>query len=505
MLFRSQPYNKEDEEQKAPPLNANKRHNRMDNQRGRNSRTPAPSRRDPFKDYVIPLDKYKIIRKCHNTQVGHWKVQLTVNRVNKLLQEDPQYRDVIDTYTPAEVRRDVTAVINKCPCCQKMDPICKQIATRPYTTSSWGIFDNIAMDTIMGLPQSKQGHTNLLVIIDTFSRYIELFPMKELTAEATTKHLLSWMNRYGRPFNVLTDNASQFKHVFAATLQNLGIENSKIHPYSHQENSIVERANREVLRHLRNCLFDHRVLDDWDEFTSDVQRIKNASPHSSTGVSPAELVFGNSCRLDRHTYFIPPSRSTPQSIFEYLTKKRRQQELALTLAYEHNTQEDQQHIARASTAPVTEFPINSYVLVQYETTNNTPPTKLSPKLRGPYRIVNQVKRPQGDVYTCEELTTRKCYDFHVKLLVPYLFDSNHHDPIDAAVVDSQAFIVESVIDHKFEGRLPSKENLKFLIKWKGYPDSSNSWEPYNNVSTVGAVHQYLQQRKLRKYIPTQYK
>ncbi len=117
----------------------------------------------------------------------------------------------------------------------------------------------------MGLPKSKQGHTNLLVIIDTFSRYIELFPMKELTAEATTKHLQSWINRYERPLHVLSDNGSQFRHIFESTLENIGMQNSKTHPYSHQENAIVERANREVLRHLRNCLFDHRIMEEWDE------------------------------------------------------------------------------------------------------------------------------------------------------------------------------------------------------------------------------------------------
>ena len=182
------------------------------------------------------------------------------------------------------------------------------------------------MDTIMGLPETASGYTNLLVIIDTFSRYIELFPMKELTAEATTQHLKSWMNRYGRPLNILTDNASQFKAVFEATLNNVGIENQKIHPYSHQENSIVERANREILRHLRNFMYDHRIINEWDMFVGDVQRIKNASPRQSTGASPAELVFGNSSRLDRHTYYSTPPETTPENMFAYLERQRQRQE-----------------------------------------------------------------------------------------------------------------------------------------------------------------------------------
>ena len=34
-------------------------------------------------------------------------------------------------------------------------------------------------------------------------------------------------------------------------------------PYSKEENGIVERANKEVNRHLRNVIFDTRVIENW--------------------------------------------------------------------------------------------------------------------------------------------------------------------------------------------------------------------------------------------------
>jgi transposase InsO family protein len=101
-----------------------------------------------------------------------------------------------------------------------------------------------------------------MVIIDTFTRYLELYPMGELTAENAVQALDQWMCRYGRPRNILTDNASQFRAQYEATLAQLGIANEKIHPYSHEENAIIERANQEIIRHLRNMLFDTRVASD---------------------------------------------------------------------------------------------------------------------------------------------------------------------------------------------------------------------------------------------------
>ena len=55
---------------------------------------------------------------------------------------------------------------------------------------------------------------------------------------------------------------------------------------SKQENAIVERANRETMRHLRNIVMDKRAIDEWSREVPLVQRIMNSMVHSSTGVRP---------------------------------------------------------------------------------------------------------------------------------------------------------------------------------------------------------------------------
>jgi len=44
------------------------------------------------------------------------------------------------------------------------------------------------------------------------------------------------------------------------------IDKSSIHPYSHQENGIVERANKEVLHHLR-CMVNKIKINEIGKFT----------------------------------------------------------------------------------------------------------------------------------------------------------------------------------------------------------------------------------------------
>ena len=75
-------------------------------------------------------------------------------------------------------------------------------------------------------------------------------------------------------------------------------------PTSKEENSIVERANKEVLRHLRAIIFDKRFVAKWGKHDLPmVQRIFNTDVKQSTGVSPAQLLFGDALHLD-HQIFV---------------------------------------------------------------------------------------------------------------------------------------------------------------------------------------------------------
>ena len=46
-------------------------------------------------------------------------------------------------------------------------------------------------------------------------------------------------------------------------------------------------------------LFDNRILNRWSDVLPLVQRIMMAEPNDVIGVSPAQLLFGNSIQLDR--------------------------------------------------------------------------------------------------------------------------------------------------------------------------------------------------------------
>lgn len=47
------------------------------------------------------------------------------------------------------------------------------------------------------------------------------------------------------------------------------------------------------------------------------------------------------------------------------------------------------------------------------------------------------------------------------------------------------FEIEDILDSKRDGR-----RLYYLIKWKGFPDSENSWEPLSNIPARGLVKEF---------------
>jgi hypothetical protein len=307
------------------------------------------------------------------------------------------------------------------------------------------------------------------------------------------------MSRYGRPLNILTDNASQFRAEYEATLDALGIRNDKIHPYSHEENAIVERVNKEVLRHLRDMLYDSKIHSKWTDHLPAIQRIKNSTRVESTGMAPADLVFGTSSRLEAGVLYPHQSSHKAGPMHEYIRNQHEIQLQALLAAYRHQDRADSEHLAAAPATQETEFDINSFVLVQYENNDQRPPTKIHPKLRGPYQVISVHRRDnRGTIYTCQNLANNKLEDFYVKLLQPFHYDARYVDPAVEALVDSQAFIVEDILDHVFEGKKQIKTEMKFLVKWLGYEQPT--WEPYANLAKLKQLHAYLRNNHLERYI-----
>lgn len=439
----------------------------------------------------IPNDIHKCIGSVHNSTVGHHGVQRTINKLIKN-----------DIKVDKELKEYIEIFIKKCPICQKNSQINPIINTIPFSINSDEPMFKVSVDTIGPLPISKLGNKHILVIVDSFTRWTEVYPMKSVEAKEAAQCFFDFFSRFGCPKEILSDNGTQFVNdLIDEFLVIIGSEHLLTIPYSKQENGMVERANKEVLRHLRNLIYDDKLRDEWDIALPLVRRILNATDHSSIGMSPAKLLFAGGIDLDRNIIKEFNKEKKKRNINDYLTKMKILQKKIVDKAIEVQLIKNQKRISKMKLIP-TEFSIGDYVLVKYPDTKmgNKPPSKLHSIWQGPLKIIEK----EGDKYSVLDNITGKLKDVHVTRLKLYISDYDK-SPDEISAKDNEMFIVEKILDHH-----PKKINNEnkyqaiFLVSWLNYSKEDNTWEPFELLENNEILHDYLRNKKLNYLIPKKY-
>ena len=180
-------------------------------------------------------DQLEYIQMCHNAIVGHNGVDRTLTRLFSLQQVWKNMKQHVRTF------------IQNCPCCQKLSAKDPKINASHFATSNYAIFDTLNVDYIGPFPD--KGY--ILVIIDTFTRWTELFWCVDADAKSAADCLLAHFGRFGSPNMIRSDRGSHFANKLIKEFLDLcGTPHNFTLAYSKQENAIVERDNKEMNRHL---------------------------------------------------------------------------------------------------------------------------------------------------------------------------------------------------------------------------------------------------------------
>ena len=134
----------------------------------------------------------------------------------------------------------------------------------------------------------------VLAVVDYYSRYIEIQVMKSTTTDKIIASLKRIFLTHGLPISIVTDNGSQFiSEEFRNFVESEGIHHRMTTPLWPQANGEIERQNRSLLKRIRIAQIEKK---DWKEELGAYLTMYRTTPHSTTGVSPAELMFGRKLR-----------------------------------------------------------------------------------------------------------------------------------------------------------------------------------------------------------------
>ena len=410
------------------------------------------------------------IAQFHNALVGHRGVRLTEQLLREGGREWPTMRD------------DIAAFVNSCPTCQKVRLGQGSVAAALATTAVYAPFEVVAVDTIGPLPTDSAGNKYVIVAVDCFSRFVELRAAPDATAREAAQALLDVFGRYGAPRQLRSDNGTQYTaQLVKQLLQLVGTTPEFTIPYRPESNGIVERANQEIGRHLRAIVFDRRLRSCWSETLPLVQRIVNATPNSTTGTTPARIMFGDAVQLDR-ALVQPFQTAGGNTTYEDYVQQLSAAQQAIVKSSEAHLRQVVKQRVRATPEQPTVFQTGDYVLASYP---ERPPSKLTPQWRGPLVVVHAVGTNR---VLCQDLTTLKNVELHVERLKRYCTDRTE-DPVAVAAADKEEFEVEAIVDHR---TAKNKSGWQFRVRWRGYEPEEDSWLPYKQVKELAALDAYLE-------------
>lgn len=131
-----------------------------------------------------------------------------------------------------------------------------------------------------------------LILVDSHSKWLDAQVMQSITTAKTVEKLRSIFATHGLPKTIVSDNGPSFtSEEFKVFMQSNGIRHIKSAPYHPSTNGLAERAVQTVkqgLRQMKGASVEEKLSKFLHKY--------RITPHSTTGISPSELLMGRRLR-----------------------------------------------------------------------------------------------------------------------------------------------------------------------------------------------------------------
>lgn len=146
-------------------------------------------------------------------------------------------------------------------------------------------------DLLGPYPRSKAGNTTLLIVLDQYSKFVLLKPLRKASAIEITNFLKHEVfHMFGVPESIWSDNGPQLiSKEFRDLIKSYGVNHIRTATHSPQLNA-SERVNRSILAAIRAYIAQDQ--QNWDLEISAIGSALRNNVHDSTCFSPHYLVFG---------------------------------------------------------------------------------------------------------------------------------------------------------------------------------------------------------------------
>ncbi|KAJ9521984.1 hypothetical protein QJQ45_024869 [Haematococcus lacustris] len=431
-----------------------------------------------------PLVKRQVLESCHDANyAGHMGISKTWHGVNRY-------------FTWPGMRKDVEDYVRQCDACQRNKPSTRLKAGKLQPLSIPGRrWESISMDMIVKLPKSGK-----------LTKMVHLVPTHEAISAADAARLFyrEVVRLHGLPASVVSDrgpifNSQYWRHVCELCHTQLCMS-SAYHP---ETDGQTERANRIIEEMLRHYVDENH--SDWADHLPWVEFAINNSWHETVRNSPFFLNYGQHPLTPAVMDLL---RKVPKAaeFVEGIEKAVRKAKQCWRVA-----QQRMKALVDGKRREVSYHPGAQVLLSTVNMRNNQNEQgvrKLKPRYVGPFTVLRMIGKVAVQLHLPPSWN-RMHNVFHVSLVKPYCGNQTPNlaapPPVQwlegEPVYEVEKLLAHSVVKlkgrNRGKGRPKSKETkkgLEFLVRWAGYSEEHDTWEPQKNLlNCEEAMQAYIEQ------------
>ena len=164
------------------------------------------------------------------------------------------------------------------------------------------------------------GNEHILMMVDQFTKWVEIVPLPSQTAEVTAKAAVnSFFSRFGYPLHMHSDQGRNFESkLFAELCKALEIHKTRTTPYRPSSNGQVERFNRTLMNVVR-CFIDGQQ-DRWEVYLPQIAGAMRSAVNRSTGKSANMMMLGRETNIPATLMFPLKNKISDEDPESYVAK-----------------------------------------------------------------------------------------------------------------------------------------------------------------------------------------